>query len=174
MPIFPWIKKNESVKRAEEILDECGRALGLGEKTLGKSGKDWVANRKWGDDPQELKRIVYYAALSAAGKNVEAVHFPPRFRSDHEAYSKAQFENLSLEEVVRHKVAHFFERLGAVEVKNVHRTVIAQVEKPLLEQCLKWSKGNQLKTARVLGIDRNTLRKKMKELKIDKKAKSSY
>lgn len=169
MPIFPWGKKSEALKKAEEFLEECRMSLGLGEKTLGKTGREWISKKKWDGDLQEIKKLVFYAALSSTGKNVEAVHFPPRVRSDHEAYSKARFEDLSLEEIVRHKVAHFFERLGDVEVKDVHRTVTAQVEKALLEQCLKWSRGNQLKTARVLGIDRNTLRKKIKDLKIEVK-----
>jgi DNA-binding protein Fis len=113
-----------------------------------------------------MRRLVYYAALTAPGAVVEAAHFPPRHRSDHEAFAKGQFDSLSLEEIVRHKVSHFFDRLGNVEAREVHRAVISQVERALIEQCLKWADGNQLKTARVLGINRNTLRKRMKELGI--------
>ena len=90
--------------------------------------------------------------------------FPPRCARDHEAYVKASFEGLSLEQMVCHKVGHFFERLGEVEVSAVHRTVLDQVERPLIERCLAWADGNQLKAARVLGINRNTLRKKIRDL----------
>lgn len=166
MPILPWGRRREAVKRAEEFLGKCCTELGLGEKSLGKTGREWVARRSWDDDPAEMKRIVYYAALSCAGKEVEAAHFPPRRRRDHEAYANAQFENLALEDAVRHKITHFFERLGKVEVKDVRGAVLKQVEKPLIEQSIKWAGGNQLKAARVLGINRNTLRKKMRELKI--------
>ena len=44
--------------------------------------------------------------------------------------------------------------------------VIAEVEKPLLEVVLKRTGGNQLRAARILGINRNTLRKKIRELDI--------
>ncbi|MFH0799088.1 MAG: helix-turn-helix domain-containing protein [Pseudomonadota bacterium] len=167
MPLLPWGKRREAVRRAEEMLRECSEQLILGEKVLGKGGKDWVAKRSWDGDPSEMRRIIYYAALTSSGKNVEAAHFPPRFKQDHEAYTRAQFEGLALEEVVRHKIAHFFGKLGEVEMRDVRAAVLAQVERPLIAECVKWAGGNQLKAARVLGLDRNTLRKRMRELKIN-------
>ena len=44
---------------------------------------------------------------------------------------------------------------------DLYETVIAQVEKPLLEAVLKQNDFNQSQTAKMLGINRNTLRKKM-------------
>lgn len=167
MPMLPWGKRHETVGRAEGLLKECCLELGIPEKRFGKSGREWIAKRRWNGDPSEMLRIVCYAALTAKGEEIHASHFPPRFREDHEAYSKAQFESMSLEEIVRQKISHFFERLGRVEVSGLHRTIIAQIERPLVVECLKWTKGNQLKASRALGINRNTLRRKMKELKIE-------
>ena len=164
MPILPWGKKHEVVKRAEELLRECCQRLDLEEKALGRSGREWIARRRWGGDPAEMRRVIYAAALAAPGPEIEAAHFPPRRRRDHEAHAKAAFEGLSLEEIVRHKVAHFFGQLGRVEVSGVHRTVLMQVEKPLVEESLRWAEGNQQRAARALGINRNTLRRKMKDL----------
>jgi len=42
-----------------------------------------------------------------------------------------------------------------------------KIEKPLLEYVLEQTEGNQLKTARILGINRNTLRSKVKKLNIE-------
>ncbi len=54
------------------------------------------------------------------------------------------------------------------EQKGVlYRAVIEQVEKPLLERALLRCEGNQLKAARLLGINRNTMRSKIKKLHID-------
>lgn len=75
---------------------------------------------------------------------------------------------LSIEEVLAQRFHHFFERLGSYEMTGIHHTVMAQVEKPLLRLALEWSEGNQQKAARLLGINRNTLRKKIREFNIDK------
>lgn len=166
MPFFPWGKKRELLRKAEAILEECCQQLDLKPKALGKTAKEWIFRRKWEEDPSDMRRMIYTAALVSPRPEIEAAHFPPRGRRDHEAFSKAQFEAMALEEAVRHKVAHFFKRLGGVEAADVHRAVVAQVERALFEESLNWAGGNQLKAARVLGIDRNTLRKKMRALGI--------
>jgi DNA-binding protein Fis len=167
MPLI-WGKRAEAVRRADELIRECCQRLDLREKKLSKSGRDWIARRKWSEDYSEMRRLVYYATLTSKGNEVSAIHFPPRGRLDHEAFSGVQFESLSLEDVVRQKLDHFFERLGKVEATGIYTAVRGQMEKPLLEASLKWADGNQVKTARMLGIDRNTLRKKMREYGLDK------
>ena len=55
-----------------------------------------------------------------------------------------------------------------IEKKGVlYKSVLEAVEKPLLEQTLERCEGNQLKAARILGINRNTMRAKIKKLGID-------
>jgi len=55
-----------------------------------------------------------------------------------------------------------------IEKKGVlYKSVLEAVEKPLLEQTLERCEGNQLKAARILGINRNTMRAKIKKLDID-------
>lgn len=54
------------------------------------------------------------------------------------------------------------------EKKGVlYKSVVEAVEKPLLEQTLERTEGNQLKAARILGLNRNTLRVKIKKLGIN-------
>lgn len=50
--------------------------------------------------------------------------------------------------------------------KNLYKFVIEAAEKPLIEHVLIRSEGNQLKAAKILGINRNTLRTKIKKLGI--------
>ena len=45
--------------------------------------------------------------------------------------------------------------------------MLAVIEKPLIEYVLERTEGNQLKAARILGINRNTMRAKIKKLAID-------
>jgi len=49
----------------------------------------------------------------------------------------------------------------------LYKSVIESIEKPLLEHILERTEGNQLKAARILGINRNTMRTKIKKLSID-------
>jgi DNA-binding protein Fis len=73
---------------------------------------------------------------------------------------------LSIEGFIGKKLDHFFERLGSHDAQGLYETVIAQVERPMIEKTLAWADGNRIRAARVLGMNRNTLRKKIRELKI--------
>jgi two-component system, NtrC family, nitrogen regulation response regulator GlnG len=53
---------------------------------------------------------------------------------------------------------------AASEGGRLYRAVMSRVEMPLLRQALELSAGNQLKAARLLGINRNTLRKRLRLL----------
>src|SRR5438874_1419979 len=74
---------------------------------------------------------------------------------------------LPLEEAVRHRLAELLERDAGVPVGELHATLISAVERPLIEIVLERSGGNQVKAAEMLGINRNTLRKKISELGIE-------
>lgn len=49
---------------------------------------------------------------------------------------------------------------------NVHKVLLDSLEKPLIQRILEQTNGNQLQTARILGINRNTLRTKIRKLGI--------
>lgn len=53
---------------------------------------------------------------------------------------------------------------AAAESGKLYRSIMARVELPLLRNILELSGGNQLKAARMLGINRNTLRKRLRLL----------
>lgn len=53
---------------------------------------------------------------------------------------------------------------------HIYRSVIATTEKILIERALKHTEGNQLTAARMLGINRNTLRSKIRKFNIDRES----
>lgn len=67
----------------------------------------------------------------------------------------------SLPESVRESLKTYFEKLEGQTPANLYSMVIAEVEKPLIEMVLQLTNGNQSKAAKILGISRGTLRKKM-------------
>ncbi|MFA4888809.1 MAG: helix-turn-helix domain-containing protein [Candidatus Omnitrophota bacterium] len=50
---------------------------------------------------------------------------------------------------------------------DLYRYILAKLEKPLIEHTLERTAGNQIKAARILGINRNTIRAKIKKLGIN-------
>lgn len=62
---------------------------------------------------------------------------------------------------------YFRELNGMSPAPGMYEKVISQVEKPLIEHVLKYVRGNQVRAAHILGINRNTLRKKISYLDID-------
>lgn len=65
--------------------------------------------------------------------------------------------------MVRRAIDGYFRDLDGEKPCRVYDMVINSVEKPLLESVLHRVRGNQTHAAEMLGINRNTLRKKMKE-----------
>ena len=84
-----------------------------------------------------------------------------------------EVDQLSLEEIIRHKLEDYFRRTEGVDVDNLYSLVIERVERPLIELTLKKTKGNQIRAAQILGINRNTLRKKITDLRIELKKEAS-
>lgn len=69
----------------------------------------------------------------------------------------------SIEEGVRKSLQLYFEDLQDSEPSDVYDMVMKVVEKPLLEEVMKFAEHNQSRAAQCLGLNRNTLRKKLKE-----------
>ncbi|MEI7972805.1 MAG: helix-turn-helix domain-containing protein [Bdellovibrio sp.] len=80
----------------------------------------------------------------------------------------ANLTSVSLEKLVKSKLEVLFaqQREAQVELNGLYNVVLEQVERPLLEIALRAHNGNQVKTARMLGINRNTLKKKIDNYKI--------
>jgi Fis family transcriptional regulator len=72
----------------------------------------------------------------------------------------------SIEACVRDSVEQYFDDLRGVEPHDLHAMVLQAVERPMLEVVLKRADGNQSKAAEWLGINRNTLRRKLQEHKL--------
>ena len=74
------------------------------------------------------------------------------------------------EEVIPSSIEHYLEAQlrqyfaahdGTLPAPGLYERVLARMERPLIEQTLRATRGNQLKAASILGLNRNTLRKKM-------------
>ena len=73
-----------------------------------------------------------------------------------------------IEEVVRESLETYFRDLRGIEPDNLHDMMVRVVEKPLLEVVMQHAANNQSRAAEWLGLNRNTLRKKLLEHKLIK------
>ena len=80
----------------------------------------------------------------------------------------ANLTSVSLEKLVKSKLEVLFQQQHEeqVELNGLYNVVMEQVERPLIEIALRAYNGNQVKTAQMLGINRNTLKKKIDNYKI--------
>ena len=69
----------------------------------------------------------------------------------------------NIEDVVRSSLETYFRDLRGTAPGNLHDMVVRTVEKPLLEIVMKHAEDNQSRAAQWLGLNRNTLRKKLTE-----------
>ncbi len=80
-----------------------------------------------------------------------------------------EIEDQPLSHYVSASLDRYFESLnGCAPPSDLYRMVLEQVEKPLLERVLDYSRGNQSQAADVLGINRGTLRKKLRSYALDR------
>lgn len=68
-----------------------------------------------------------------------------------------------LQDSVREGLRAYFRDLGSAEPSGLYAMVLHDVEKPLLEVVMAQAQGNQSRAAQWLGLNRNTLRKKLHE-----------
>jgi Fis family transcriptional regulator, factor for inversion stimulation protein len=69
----------------------------------------------------------------------------------------------SLRDYVETAVSNYFQHLEGQDVTNVYEMVLSEVETPLLEVVMKYTRHNQTRAAEILGLNRGTLRKKLKQ-----------
>ena len=62
---------------------------------------------------------------------------------------------------VQEAIRRYLEDMGHSQPESLYRTLMAQVEPPLIEEVLRYTQGNQSRTAKILGMTRNTLRTKL-------------
>lgn len=79
--------------------------------------------------------------------------------------------DLNLSQLLEKKFAIFVKKIKHGNNKGIYALLISECEKPIFKLALQETNGNQVKAARLLGVNRNTLRKKIQEfqIKVEKK-----
>ena len=91
----------------------------------------------------------------------------PRTQARSVARAEAAERESDLSVTVRKMMKQYFKDLDGEKPSDIYNMVVNCVEKPLLEVVMNHAQGNQTRAAELLGINRNTLRKKLQEHGID-------
>ena len=75
-------------------------------------------------------------------------------------------DKVTLEDYVESKFGDFVRAMKASSARGLYSTIIHAVERPMIELALRETQGNQIQAAQLLGLNRNTLRKKITECNI--------
>jgi DNA-binding protein Fis len=99
--------------------------------------------------------------LQHAAGLLQAVRLNGHGKTSHENGTDA-----SLEHYLESKVGDFVKDMKTGSARNLHPMLIKAVERPLITLALKETNGNKIQAAQLLGMNRNTLRKKITDLRI--------
>jgi two-component system nitrogen regulation response regulator GlnG len=157
----PLRRRPEDVPLLLEHFGRCeSREIGGDRLAFGPRALDKLTAYSWPGNVAELRDVVRRLCLrKRRGQvelgDVEAV-LPP-------VEERVPVEQLSFEEMVRAKIRALLQRMEGYPIEDLYEEVISRVERPLIELVLERTGNNQLKAAEILGLNRNTLRKKIAE-----------
>ncbi|MEK7286469.1 MAG: helix-turn-helix domain-containing protein [Nitrospirota bacterium] len=80
---------------------------------------------------------------------------------------KESADDLNFSELLENKFSAYLKKIRHSNPRNLYTLLISECEKSLFHLILQETEGNQLKAAKMLGINRNTLRKKIEAFKIE-------
>jgi two-component system nitrogen regulation response regulator GlnG len=154
-------------RRPEDVpllLDHFGRTesreIGVDKLTFASRAMDKLTAYSWPGNVAELRDVVRRLCLRRRKSHVELADveavLPP-------VEERVPVEQLSFEEMVRAKIRALLQRMEGYPIEDLYEEVISRVERPLIELVLERTGNNQLKAAEILGLNRNTLRKKIAE-----------
>lgn len=154
----PLRKRTEDIiPLAEHFLWQAEKNFASGPKTLTKEARNFLQRHRWPGNVGELKSMVKKGYLLCRGPEVDRCHL---------AFGDSALYG-SVKEFLEDRLKGYITQMSMLDNSDLHDTVMSEVEKALLELALRETSGNQIKTAKLLGINRTTLRTKIKAYKIE-------
>jgi two-component system nitrogen regulation response regulator GlnG len=150
----------------ERWVKHYSAEIGRTKPTVASRALARLAEYPWPGNVAELKSIARRLVVRVAKNRIEAGDVDEVLPT---VAARVPLEDLAFEEMVKAKLAGLLARIDGYPVHDLYDKVVARVERPLFDLVLAHTGGNQLKAAEILGLNRNTLRKKLAGLGLQKK-----
>jgi two-component system nitrogen regulation response regulator GlnG len=140
---------------------------GLPEKAMSAEAMDRLKQYSWPGNVRELENLARRLAALAADEVIGPEIIEGELAGVDGLESGGQESEASLSRAVeRHLNKYFAAHADALPPPGLYGRVLKEIEWPLLTLSLRATRGNQIRAAALLGLNRNTLRKKIRELEI--------
>jgi len=153
-------RKDEIIPLARGAIKAAHEQMGTAMKELAREAEEFLLAYEWSGNEQDLETAVKRACILSDGPQLEVEDFDLEHR---QARSVGKF--------IESRLRGFMRNIKRFESFNLYDMVIPEVEKALIIMVLKETGGNQIKASMLLGINRNTLRSKIRKLGIKVKTK---
>lgn len=158
-------------ERKEDIPDLVNHFLALIEEEGGKAKKftpealDYLKAYDWPGNVRELENLVRRIAVLYNQEIVSEELIVQEFATQTNFQDASRREKFDISEAIENYLNGYFRSYGnELPPPGLYQRVLTEVEKPLLTACLSATRGNQLRAAELLGLNRNTLRDKIRKL----------
>ncbi|HEY0836914.1 MAG TPA: nitrogen regulation protein NR(I) [Azospirillum sp.] len=164
----PLRERTEDVALLVRHFLNQGVAQGLPVKSIDQAAMDRLRRYRWPGNVRELENLVSRLAALYSQEVISVDVIEAELADAQPAQQpveETQSEGLS-SAVERHLKDYFAAHKDGIPSKGLYDRVLREVERPLISLSLSATRGNQIKAAEMLGLNRNTLRKKIRELDI--------
>ena len=162
-------------ERSEDIPELCTHFLkqcienGLPEKSITLKAIDLLKGQLWRGNVRELKNFIQRLVVLSSDEIISEDLVKDQLKLislENGSEELGSVEGLSFS-VEKHLLRYFELHENSLPPNGLYNRVLREIEYPLIALALSSAKGNQIKAAKLLGINRNTLRKKISELDIN-------
>ena len=166
--IPPLRERTEDIPLLAEFFLRQSMKKGLPHKRLSKEAMALLRAHYWPGNVRELENAIYRTAALSSDEIISAELVAEQIRRDNAPRDTGNIAfSDSYQETVARLLAQYFEaHKPSLPPLGVHGRIIRLTEKPLIMLALEATGGSQIQAAELLGINRNTLRKKIRELGI--------
>jgi len=139
----------------------------LGTVKLSAAARNKLSQYTWPGNVRELENLMRRMCALYAEELITA-RIVDRELQDHAPAVRAEEGPVTLSTLVeRHLASHFADQPDGVPAPGLYDRILEEVERPLIQLTLSATRGNQVRAAEILGLNRNTLRKKIQDLGVE-------